>query len=77
MGYSSSALSVEPGSRMGQPQSWEQLKPKILEAINKDERPEVFQALLTDVLNYMEELKRTRKLAAISVQLQEDAAVFF
>ena len=62
---------------MGQPPTWEQLKAKILAAINKDEQPEVFEALLADVSNFMTELKRTGKLAAISVELQEDAAVFF
>ena len=36
--------------------SWEQLKAKILQAIKKDEQPEVFEALLTDVRNFMTEL---------------------
>ena len=49
----------------------------ILKAILKDEQPEVFEALLVDVRNFMIELKRTGQLDAISVTLQEDAAVFF
>ena len=53
------------------------MKPKILEAIKKDEQPDVFEALLADVSNFMTEVKRTGSLAAISVKLQEDAAVFF
>ena len=49
----------EPGSGTGQPPNWEQLKAKILEAIKKDEKPEVFESLLADVRNFMTELKRT------------------
>ena len=41
------------------PPNWEDLKPMILEAIKKDDQPEVFEALLVDVRNYMTELKRT------------------
>ena len=44
---------------MGQPPSWEELKAKILAAIKKDEQPEVFEALLADVRNFMTELVRT------------------
>ena len=62
---------------MGQSPTWEQLKAKILQAINRDEQPEVFEALLADARNFMTELVRTGQLAAISVELQEDAAVFF
>ena len=35
------------------PPSWEELKAKILAAIKKDEQPEVFEALLADVSNFM------------------------
>ena len=49
----------QPGSGMGQPLTWEPLKAKILKAIKKDEQPEVFEALLADVRNFMTELKRT------------------
>ena len=53
------------------------MKEKILAAINKDEQHEVFEALLAEVRNFMTELVRTGKLAALSVEIQEDAAVFF
>ena len=53
------------------------MKAKIIEAIKRDEQAEVFEALLADVNNFMTELVRTGQLAAISVELQEDAAVFF
>ena len=68
-----------PISRSGisEKQNWEQLKAMILQAIKKDEQPDVFEALLADVSNFMTEIKRTGQLAAISVELQEDAAVFF
>ena len=46
-------------------------------AIKKDEQPQVFESLLANVRNFMTEAKRTGKLDAISVTLQEDAAVFF
>ena len=46
--------------------SWQQLKAKILQAIKKDEQPEVFEALLADVSNFMTELKLTGQLAAVS-----------
>ena len=49
----------------------------ILQAIKKDEQAEVFEALLADVGNFMNELIRTGELADISIELQEDAAVFF
>ena len=49
----------EPGSGTGQPPTWEQLKARILQAIKKDEQPEVFEALLADVNNFMNELVRT------------------
>ena len=54
-----SASAAEPGSGTGQPPTWAQLKAKILAAIKKDEQPEVFEALLADVRNFMTELKRT------------------
>ena len=44
---------------MGQPPTWEPLKAKILEAIKKDEQPEVFESLLADARNFMTEVKRT------------------
>ena len=43
----------------GQPPSWDKLKPMILEAIKNDEQPAVFEALLADVSNLMNELIRT------------------
>ena len=49
----------------------------ILDAINRDAQKEIFEALLADVRNFMTEVKRTGQLAAISVEIQEDAAVFF
>ena len=77
MGGGPGASASEPGSGTGQPPSWEELKAKILAAIKKDEQPEVFESLLADARNFMTEVKRTGQLAAISVKLQEDAAVFF
>ena len=59
MGGGPSAPVSEPGSGTGQSLTWEQLKAKILQAINKDEQPEVFEALLADVRNFMTEVKRT------------------
>ena len=53
------------------------MKAKILLAIKKDESPEHFQGLLAEVNNFVAELKRTGQLDAISVTLQDDAAVFF
>ena len=41
----------------------------IHEAIKKDDQPEIFEALLANVRNYMIELERTRQLDAISVTL--------
>ena len=58
MGNGPSASASEPGSGTGQPPTWAQLKAMILEAIKKDEQPEVFEALLADVNNFMTELKR-------------------
>ena len=49
----------------------------ILEAIRRDNQAVVFEALLADVRNFMTELKRTGSLTALSVTLQNDAAVFF
>ena len=57
------------GTGTGQPPTWEELKPKIHAAITKDEQPEVLEALLADVLNFMTEVKRTKELDAISVEL--------
>ena len=59
MGGNLSASASEPLIGTDQPPTWEELKPKILEAIKKDEQPEVFEALLADVSNFMTELKRT------------------
>ena len=59
MGDGPSASAFEPGSGSGQPPSWEELKAKILAAIKKDEQPEVFEALLADVSNFMTEIKHT------------------
>ena len=46
----------EPGSGTVQPQSWVDLKAMILESIKKDDPPEVFEARLADVRNFMAEL---------------------
>ena len=62
---------------MGPPPTWAQLKPMILQAIKRDDLPAVFKALLADTRNYMAELLRTGELSAMSITLQEDAAVFF
>ena len=43
----------------GPPPSWEELKPKILEAIQKDEQPKVFEALLANVRKLVAELVHT------------------
>ena len=77
MGGGPSASVSETGSGTAQPPTWEQLKAKILQAIKKDEQPESFEALLAEVRNFMTEQKRTGQLEAISVTLQDDAAVFF
>ena len=53
------------------------MKPKILDAIKKDAQNKVFAARLADVSKLMTELKRTGELDAISVTLQNDAALFF
>ena len=58
MGGGLSASASEPLIGTDQPPTWEELKPKILEAIKKDEQPEVFEALLADVSNFMTEIKR-------------------
>ena len=59
MGQPPNAPASEPGSGTGQPPSWEEMKAKILAAINRDEQPEVFEALLADVIDFMTELKLT------------------
>ena len=59
MGRGPSASVSEPGSGTGQPPTWEQLKAKILQAIKKDEQPEVFEALHAEVRNFMTEVYRT------------------
>ena len=56
MGGGSSESASEPLICAGQPPSWEELKAKILTAIKKDEQPEVFEALLVDVRNFMTEV---------------------
>ena len=43
----------------GQTPTWEQLKQNTLQAIKRDEQPEVFEALLADVQNFMTELVRS------------------
>ena len=53
------------------------MKPKILDAIKSDAGNKVFAARLDDVSKLMTELKRTGELDAISVTLQNDAALFF
>ena len=58
-GLGLSASVSEPVSGMDPQSTWEPLKAKILQAIKKDEQPEVFEALLVDVRNFMTELERT------------------
>ena len=53
------------------------MKPAINTAIKNDASPQVFEALLADMRKFMEQLKRTGYLDVLSVQLQDDAAVFF
>ena len=59
MGGGLSASASESLIGTDQPPTWEELKPKILEAIKKDEQPEAFETLLADVTNFMTELQRT------------------
>ena len=59
MGGGLSASAPELGSGTGQPPSWEELKAKILAAINEDKQPEVFEAMFADVSNFMTEFKLT------------------
>ena len=59
MGAGPSASASKPGSGTGQPLSWEELKSKILEAIQKDEQPKVFEALLANVRKLVGELVHT------------------
>ena len=67
---------VDP-SRSGRAKDWAQLKPEILGAIGKDAQPAVFTSLLADVRKMMEHLKSSETLSVISVELQDDALVFF
>ena len=53
------------------------MKPKILDAIKSDAQKKVFAARLADVSKLMTELKQTGEIDAISVALQNDAAMFF
>ena len=62
---------------LGRVKDWAQLKPEILGAIKNDAQQAVFTSLLADVRKMMEHLKSRKTLSAISVKLQEDAAVFF
>ena len=57
MGQGSSATASEPGSGTGQPDTWGELKAMIIESIKKDHLPHVFEHLLTDVNNFIAELK--------------------
>ena len=57
MGQGSSVTASEPGSGTGQPDTWGELKAMIIESIKKDHLPHVFEHLLTDVRNYLIELK--------------------
>ena len=66
-GQPPSVSASESGKGTVQPPSWEEIKPKIHAAIKKDEQPEVFEALLADLLNYMTEVKQTGELDDISV----------
>ena len=59
MGDGPSASAPKTGSGTGQPQTWEQLKALILTAIKMDEQPDVFEALLADVMEFMAECERT------------------
>ena len=59
MGDGPSASAPKTGSGTGQPQTWEQLKAMILQAIKKDEQPEVFEYLLAGLSDFMTELERS------------------
>ena len=48
-----------PRSGTVQKPTWEQLKVMIIQAIKKDDEPQVFEALLANVSNFMTDLKRT------------------
>ena len=76
MGGGSTVSASKPESGTVQIPTWEQLNAKILQAIKRDEQPEVFQALLADLSNLMTEIKRTGQLYALSIKLQEDGSVF-
>ena len=59
MGDGPSASASEPGPSTGQSPTWAQLKEMILQAMDKDEKAEVFEALVADAGNFMNELIRT------------------
>ena len=66
-----------PRRCFGAPKTWDELKQEILDAIKNDDSPDVFERLLTEVQDFMTEIKEDGKLSDISVELQEDSAVFF
>ena len=66
-----------PRSCFRAPKTWNDLKQEILDAIKNDDSPDVFERLLTEVQDFMTEIKEDGKLSDISVELQEDSAVFF
>ena len=66
-----------PRRCFGAPKTWDDLKQEILDAIKNDDSPDVFERLLTEVQDFMTEIKEDGKLSDISIELQEDSAVFF
>ena len=59
MGRIRSVAVPKLGSSTGQPAAWGELKAKIHQAIKRDEQPQVFEALLADVNNFIAELMQT------------------
>ena len=53
------ANELEQATGTDQSPTWEQLKAKIHQAIMRDEQAEVFEVLLVDVQNFMNEIVRT------------------
>ena len=59
------SASVDAEYGAGQLATWALLKAKILREIEKDEQPEVFEALLAEVQNFMIELSLSKQRDAI------------
>ena len=67
----------DPVLRQKTAEDWANLKKRISDAIKKDEQPEVFEALVTEVNDFVNEAKRNQQIDNISIDLQDDANVFF